>query len=81
MDKELKSKVEANRIAIMALIQASGPQTLRDITFECAIHANGNNSVIHIALSELEKQGAVFRNIEDGQLVWEEPDEAWPAKD
>jgi len=85
MDQAMKKAVEANRIAIMTLIEASGPQELRDLLRECAIQGNAEKreSVI-FAVRELVAQGALYEEIlylEQGEesIVYDLPCQPWPS--
>lgn len=77
MDQAMKTAVEANRKAIMALIESSGPQDFRQIKRECEAQAFGDNQSIRDALEVLVKQGALFEENEDGVTVWDLPDVPW----
>ena len=78
MDQEMKKAVEANRMAIMLLIGASGPQNFGQILRECERQASGNEQSVLDALDVLVKQGALIEDGEEIITVWDLPDAPWP---
>lgn len=77
MDLDMKKAVEANRKAIMALIESSGPQDFRQIWNECTAQACGKEQAVWDALDVLVKQGAIFEDNEDGLIIYDLADQPW----
>lgn len=80
-DLAQKNAVEANRKAIMTLIENSGPQDFQTILKECKEkacgHGHEHEDWVWDALDVLIKQGALFQDTADDVPVWDLPDQPW----
>ena len=66
MYQAMQKAVEANRVAIVALLMACGPQEFWQIKRECATQAFADDESIQLALRGLIADGQVIEDADNG---------------